>query len=94
MAKSPRQGDGFEEIGRKARIAAQAVNDLISSMALAVEEKVALQHQIGNLARESEYMIDRIDGIAKQNQKKVLLAYREFLKDNLEGVERRLKNLE
>lgn len=90
----PRKGVGLEEISEKARIAARAVNDLISSMALAVEEKVSLQHQINSLARESEYMIDSIDGIAKGNQKKVLMAYKEFLKGTLQAVDRRLKSLE
>ena len=89
-----RKGVGLEEISERARAAAKAVNDLISSMAMEVEEKVSIQHQIIKLARESEYMTDRIDGIAKENQKKVLLAYREFLKDNLQAVDRRLKNLE
>jgi signal transduction histidine kinase len=88
-----RKSVGLEEITEKTKRAARALNDLISSLALAVEEKVSLQHQISNLARESEYMIDRIDGIAKKNQKKVLMAYREFLKDNLEAVDRRLKDL-
>ena len=90
----PRKAVGLEEISEKARIAARAVNDLISSMALAVEEKVSLQHQINSLARESEYMIDSIDGIAKGNQKKVLMAYREFLKGTLQAVDKRLKSLE
>ena len=90
----PRKAVGLEEISEKARIAARAVNDLISSMALAVEEKVSLQHQINSLARESEYMIDSIDGIAKGNQKKVLMAYREFLKGTLQAVNKRLKSLE
>lgn len=90
----PRKAVGLEKISEKARIAARAVNDLISSMALAVEEKVSLQHQINSLARESEYMIDSIDGIAKGNQKKVLMAYREFLKGTLRAVDKRLKFLE
>lgn len=84
----------MEEISENARIAARAVNDLISSMALAVEEKISLQHQINSLARESEYMIDSIDGIAKGNQRKVLTAYREFLKGTLQVVDKRLKSLE
>jgi hypothetical protein len=89
-----RKAVGLEEISEKARIAARAVNDLISSMALAVEEEVSLQHQINSLARKSEYMIDGIDGIAKENQKKVLMAYREFLKGTLQAVDKRLKFLE
>jgi hypothetical protein len=39
-------------------------------------------------------MIDSIDGIAKGNQKKVLMAYREFLKGTLQAVDKRLKSLE
>jgi hypothetical protein len=91
---SSKKGDGLEEISQKARVAAKAVNDLISSMTMAVEEKVALQHQINNISRESEYMIDRIDSITRNNQAKVLLAYKHFLMDNLESVNRRLKELE
>ena len=89
-----RKAVGLEEISEKARIAARAVNDLISSMALAVEEEVSLQHQINSLTRESEFMIDSIDEIAKGNQKKVLMAYREFLKGTLQAVDKRLKSLE
>lgn len=91
---SSKKGDGLEEISQKARVAAKAVNDLISSMTIAVEEKVSLQHQINNIARESEYMIDRIDSINRNNQAKVLHAYKQFLMDNLESVNRRLKELE
>jgi hypothetical protein len=95
MGKShPRKTIGLEEITEKAKEAAKSLNDMVSAMTLAVEEKVSLQHQINNLARESEYMMDRVDRIAKENQKKVLLAYREFLKDNLQAVERRLKALD
>lgn len=94
MVVSPeKRNKGLEEISEKARKAADAVNDLISSMTLAVEEKVALQHQIHNLSRESEYMIDRIDNISKASQKRVLLAYREFLQENLDAVDERLKDL-
>jgi hypothetical protein len=39
-------------------------------------------------------MIDRIDDIAIENQKKVFLTYKEYLVDNLESVNRRLKELE
>lgn len=69
---------GLEEITEKAKDAADKVSHLVSSMTLAVEEKVALQNQIHNLARDSEYMIDRIDNISRAGQKKVLLAYRVF----------------
>lgn len=84
---------GLEEISQKAHVAAAAVNDLISSMTMAVEEKVSIQHHINNISRETEYMIDRIDSITRSNQEKVLLAYKEFLMDTLESVNRRLKEL-
>ncbi|HXG07980.1 MAG TPA: DUF5320 domain-containing protein [Nitrososphaera sp.] len=39
-------------------------------------------------------MLDRIDVIAKKNQKKLLTEYRNFLQRNLEAVDQRLKELE
>lgn len=93
MVVSPRKKKGLEEISQEARAAADTVSHLISSMTLAVEEKVAIQDQIHNLARESEYMIDRIDNISRSGQKKILLAYRAFLQENLDAVDERLKEL-
>jgi hypothetical protein len=93
MVVSPGKKKGLKDVSEKARTAAAAVSDLISSMTLAVEEKVALEHQIHNLARESEYMINGIDNISKNSQKKVLLAYRKFLQENVEAVDERLKQL-
>lgn len=93
MVISPRKRKGLEEISQEARAAADTVSHLISSMTLAVEEKVAIQDQIHNLARESEYMIDRIDNISRSGQKKILLAYRAFLQENLDAVDERLKEL-
>lgn len=90
---SLKKEDGLEEISQKAKVAAKAVNDLISSMTMAVEEKVSIQHQINNISRETEYMIDRIDSITRSNQEKVLIAYKELLMDILESVNRRLKEL-
>ena len=90
----PRKAVGLEEISEKARIAARAVNDLISSMALAVEEQASLQHQIDSLAPKVRVHDRRLDGIAKENQKKVLMAYREFIKGTLHAVDKRLKFLE
>jgi hypothetical protein len=90
---SLKKEDGLEEISQKAKVAAKAVNDLVSSMTMAVEEKVSIQHQINNISRETEYMIDRIDSITRSNQEKVLIAYKELLMDILESVNRRLKEL-
>lgn len=63
-----RKGVRLEEISENADAAAKAVNDLISSMALAVEEKMS-PHQINDFARETDCMIDRIDGITKGKRK-------------------------
>lgn len=90
---SLKKEDVLEEISQKAKVAAKAVNDLVSSMTMAVEEKVSIQHQINNISRETEYMIDRIDSITRSNQEKVLIAYKELLMDILESVNRRLKEL-
>jgi hypothetical protein len=91
---SSKKEGGLEEISQKARVAAMAVNDLISSMTMVGEEKVSIQHHINNISRETEYMIDRIDSITRSNQEKILLAYKEFLMDILESVSQRLKELE
>lgn len=92
-SSSSNKEKGSDALVQKARKAADAVNDLISSMAMAVEEKVALQHQIANIARESEYMMDRIDSVAHGSQRKILLAYKKFLEENLDAVNQKLKEV-
>ena len=88
--KADPDGD-FEKISLKTRQAAETVKSLIHSVPGAIEERIALDDHISNISREMEYMLDRIDGVTKAEQKKILLAYKKFLEQNLDSVNRRLK---
>src|SRR5574342_164355 len=83
-----------EKVFIRAKEAADAIRELIRSVSIGVEEKIAIQDQIDNISKETESMLDRIDSVAKKNQRKLLLAYKNFLKHNLEAVDQRLKELE
>lgn len=83
-----------EKVSIRVKEAADAIRELIRSVSIGVEEKIALQDQIDNISKETESMLDRIDSIARKNQRKLLLAYKNFLEHNLEAVDQRLKELE
>jgi hypothetical protein len=83
----------FEKISAKTRQAAETVKELIHSIPGAIEERIALDDHISNISRETEYMLDRIDDVAKAEQRKLLLAYKKFLEQNLDSVNRRLEKL-
>ncbi len=92
--KTDSDGKGdFEKISLKTRQAAETVKDLIHSVPGAIEERIALDDHISNISREMEYMLDRIDDVAKAEQKKLLLAYKKFLEQNLDSVNKRLGEL-
>lgn len=83
-----------EKVYIRMKEAADAIRELIRSISIEVEERIAIQDQIDNIAKETESMLDRIDSVAKKNQRKLLLAYKNFLEHNLEAVDQRLKELE
>jgi hypothetical protein len=83
-----------EKVSTRVKDAADAIRELIRSASIGVEERIAIQDQIDNISKETESMLDRIDSIAKRNQQKLLLAYKNFLERNLEAVNQRLKELE
>ncbi|MEO9319881.1 MAG: hypothetical protein ABI361_04335 [Nitrososphaera sp.] len=80
-----------EAIARKARAAADSVKDLIMSIGMNIENKIAIEDQINHLSHETESMLSRIDDVSRANQKKLLLAYKKFLEHNLAAVNHRLK---
>lgn len=90
--KNTNEKDG-DKISKDIEEASEAVTALIRSIAMTIEEKVALEDQVRNISREAEYMLDRIDDITKENQKKLLLAYKKLLEQNLDAVNYRLKKL-
>ncbi len=83
-----------EKVSMRVEEAADAIKKLIQSFSIGVEEKIAMQGKIDRISNETESMLDIIDGIAKKNQKELLIEYRNFLERNLESVDQRLKELE
>lgn len=82
-----------EKISTKVKDAADSIRELIKSVSIGMEERIAIQDQVDNISKETESMLDRIDSIAKRNQQKILRAYKTFLERNLEAVDQRLKEL-
>ncbi len=93
-ALKPISQDQAENIARKAKEAADSVRQLIMTIGMTIENKVALEDQINGLSDKTESMLLRIDNIAKVNQKNLLLAYKKFLEHNLEAVNHRLKEFQ
>ncbi len=83
----------LEKISLKARSSAQAVKEELRSITLAIEERIAVDDHVNNMCQEMEYLLDSIDSIPRTNQKKILVAYKTFLKENLEAVDSRLASL-
>lgn len=90
VVEASKDEDG-EAIARKARAAADSVKDLIMSIGMNIENRIAIEDQINHLSRETESMLSRIDDVSKANQKKLLLAYKKFLEHNLDAVNHRLR---
>lgn len=55
-----------ERISNVISDASVAVNTLIRSIAVTIEEKVALENRVKKISREAYYVVDRIDDIAKE----------------------------
>ena len=85
--------DERENISAKISKASDAVTDLVRSIVMTIEERIALEDQVKNISRDADYILDRIDDLKKEKQKKLLLAYREFLEENLSAVDYRIKKL-
>ncbi|WP_337863756.1 hypothetical protein [Nitrososphaera sp.] len=83
-----------ERIAAKIKEATDSVKMLIHSIATTTEKRIALEDIINNISREAESMLDQADYVSKVNQKKLLLAYRRFLEQNLAAVDHRIKELE
>lgn len=91
--RASKREQAHEKVSTGVKEAADAIRELIRSISMGVEERIAIQDQIDNISKETESMLDRIDSIAKKNQRKLLLAYKNFLEHNLEAVDQRLKEL-
>lgn len=85
--------DQLEKISVKAKSSAQTVKEEMRSVILAVEERIAVDDHVNNMSQEMEYLLDSIDSIPRDSQKKILLAFKNFLKENLQAVDSRLASL-
>lgn len=83
-----------ESISAKAGEAATSILELIRSIGVSIEQRIGLEDQVNDISREAESMISQIEDLTKVNQKKLLIAYRNFLTRNLEAVDQRLKALD
>ncbi len=92
-AKKGSSKDERENISTRIGEASAAVGALVKSVVMTIEEKIALEDQVKSLSRDADYMLDRIDDVAREKQKKLLLAYRKFLEQNLSAVDYRIKKL-
>ena len=55
-----------EKISNVIAEASAALNTLFRSIAVTIQEKVALENRVNNISREAYYVVDRIDDIAKE----------------------------
>jgi hypothetical protein len=74
--------------------AVDTIKELLRSVKMDIEEKIAIEDQVNDLAKEAESMLDRIEALTTANQQKILFAYKKFLEQNLEAVNQRLTELE
>jgi hypothetical protein len=93
-SKKSRRDEARERISAKATDAATAVLDLIKSVGLTIEERIAFEDQIKNASRGADSILGKMDDVARANKKKLLVGYRQFLQRNIEAVDQRLKEMD
>jgi hypothetical protein len=77
----------------KARGVAQLMTPLINSIAAGVEEKLILEDSIVGMANEAEALNSYLDYMpSAQNRRKLLLAYKKFLKAMIIDVDNMLSS--
>jgi hypothetical protein len=83
-----------ERIWLKTKKVTETMKGLIRSIKMKAEEKIAIDDGISNLTVGVESMLDRIEmASSTADQKKLLVAYKEFLEHNIEAVNQRLKEI-
>lgn len=85
--------DEREKFSTKITRASDAVGDLLKSIVVSIEDRIAVEDQVKSLTRDAGYFLDRIDVMKKEKQKQILQAYRKFLEENLAAVDYRIKEL-
>ena len=68
-----------------------SIRSIIHTLSTPLEEKIAMEDQINKMSHESNCLLDIISNTSKKDyQKKIFLAYREFLKRNIDAVNQRI----
>ncbi len=88
---SSKSQEAHERILYRVEEAAEAVRQLIRSISIEIEDKIAIDDKVTNISKEAESMLGRIDTITKKNQAKLLRAYKKFLERNLDAVNQRIR---
>jgi hypothetical protein len=85
------QNEKEDQISLRLIEATDSIRTLIHTLNTPLEEKIAMEDQINKLSHESNCLLDIISNTSKKDyQKKLFLAYREFLKQNIEAVNKRI----
>jgi hypothetical protein len=85
------QNEKEDQISLRLIEATDSIRTLIHTLNTPLEEKIAMEDQINKLSHESNCLLDIISNTSKKDyQKKLFLAYREFLKRNIEAVNKRI----
>ena len=92
-SKKRPQPDEREKISTKINQASDTVGDLLKSIVVSIEDRIAVEDQVKSITRDADHFLDRVDMVKKEKQKQVLLAYRTFLEENLAAVNYRIKKL-
>lgn len=79
-----------QDISSRTIEATESVRSLIQSLTLPLEEKIAMEDQINDLSHENNCLLDIISSCKKHYQKNLFLAYREFLKRNIDAIDERM----
>jgi len=71
--------------------ATDSIRSIIHTLSTTLEEKIAMEDQINMLSHESNCLLDIIGNTSKKDyRKKLFLAYKEFLKRNIDAVDQRI----
>jgi len=79
-----------QDISSRTIEATELVRSLIHSLTMPLEEKIAMEDQINDLSHENNCLLDIISSCEKNYQKKLFLAYREFLERNIDAIDERI----
>lgn len=79
-----------DEVSLRTAKAAESVRSLIHSLSMPLEEKIAMEDQINELSHEGNCLLDIMSNSKKAYQKKLFIAYREFLERNIDAVNQRI----